>query len=425
MRAFDVLLYSREDTEPRLVGHLAESGDGRVGFRLSNAYRGESRRPVLGQQFEDDLRRMYVGTPGRLPAWFANLIPEGPVREVLERSLGIASGDDLGLLGAVGGDLPGAVVVRAAGANPAFRFPDEEQSASPSEVSGEPPLRFSVAGVQMKFSVLRDGERVVLPATDTLGQWLVKLDSASYPGLVENEHATMTWARAAGFDVPETAVRPFEALPSTLRPLSPAGRPVYLVRRYDRDGAFRTHQEDLAQVVGLYPACKYGRRDEGPACRDIGYGTVLAVLRAIGGGEMYREALRRLVLMLATGNSDAHLKNWSLLYTSPSLPALSPLYDQVAVVAWEGDGLRWALPWGSTRGQATRIRMSSFTDLATRLGESAEEASGIVVTTLDEIVRAWNDADVATLYPDGHADAIRQFWRDDGPLLRSRHARLR
>ena len=161
------------------------------------------------------------------------------------------------------------------------------------------------------------------------------------------------------------------------------------------------------------------------------YDGLVTVLRGIGGKEAYREAIRRLVLMLATGNSDAHLKNWSLLYASPTLATLAPLYDQVAVVAWEGEALRWALPWGSTRGQAKRVRVSTFTRLAERLGGSVSETHALVSEThalvsktLSALVRAWNEAEIAKLYPAGHADAIRNYWRDDGPLLRPLAAEL-
>lgn len=422
MRAFDVFIGQA------LAGQLVEGADERIGFRFTDAYLSTAERPVLGQHFEDDLRRVYTGVGNRLPPFFANLIPEGPVRGVLERSLGVSPGDDLALLGAVGMDLPGAITIRPSGIASTFDLPPSTSAAKPistgSDVSSEKPLRFSVAGVQMKFSVLRDAERVVLPAGNEIGQWLVKMDSASYPGLVENEYATMEWARAAGFDVPACEVRSATVLPPPLRSLSSPGRSVFLIRRYDRDGQRRIHQEDLAQVIGLYPACKYGRKNEGATCRDVTYEGLVAVLRGIGGREAYRETIRRLVLVLATGNSDAHLKNWSLLYASPTLATLAPLYDQVAVVAWEGEALRWALPWGSTRGQAKRVRVNTFTSMAERLGESVSETNTLVAETLRALVRAWNEAEIATLYPEGHAEAIRHYWRDDGPLLRPLAAEL-
>ena len=418
MRSFDVLIGGV------VAGQLVVAPSGRVGFRFSEAYRTRSSRPTLGQQFEDDLTALYPGRGRRLPPFFANLIPEGPIRGILERSLNIPAGDDVGLLAAVGADLPGAVEVRESDAEARFDVPPSARASPDEGAREEPVLRFSVAGVQMKFSVLRDAERVVIPAKGELGQWLVKLESPSHPGLVRNEYATMEWARAAGFDVPECAVRPADALPPSLRDLAVPGSDVFLIRRYDRDGLRRIHQEDFAQVAGLYPECKYGRADDGAECRTVGYEALVSVLHALGGREAYREGVRRVVLMVATGNSDAHLKNWSLLYPTPTQAVLAPLYDQVAVVAWEGDGLRWALPWGSTRGKAERVRMSTFTRLAARVGESEAKVADLVSSTLDALVASWNGAGIAHLYPEGHAESVRRYWRADGPLLRSRASDL-
>ena len=52
-----------------------------------------------------------MGKKGRLPAFFANLVPESEIRELLERSFGVETGNDIALLAAVGDDLPGAVPI--------------------------------------------------------------------------------------------------------------------------------------------------------------------------------------------------------------------------------------------------------------------------------------------------------------------------
>ena len=79
-----------------VVGHLTEDRQGRISFRLTDAYREMSNRPVLSQWFEDELDRVQHGKRGGLPAFFANLIPEpGPLRDLLEKSLHITPGDDL------------------------------------------------------------------------------------------------------------------------------------------------------------------------------------------------------------------------------------------------------------------------------------------------------------------------------------------
>ncbi len=95
------------------VGMLAERSDGGAEFRFFDSYRALVPRPVLGQKFEDDLARVYRNRKGeRLPDFFANLIPEGQLRKLIEKAVGLEPTDDLGLLAFVGRDLPGAVVVQ-------------------------------------------------------------------------------------------------------------------------------------------------------------------------------------------------------------------------------------------------------------------------------------------------------------------------
>ena len=54
--------------------------------------------------------------------------------------------------------------------------------------------------------------------------------------------------------------------------------------------------------------------------------------------------------MIASGNSDAHLKNWGLIWGDSSRPALAPCYDLVATITWED-----RLGWKARRGpKATR-----------------------------------------------------------------------
>lgn len=417
MRTFEVLLSNV------LVGHILDDEEGRTAFRLDRSYLERSRRPVLGQAFEDDLYGTFEGDVGRLPTFFANLVPEGPVRELLVRSTGVPSRDDLGLLSAVGTDLPGAIVIRPSETQLEVQFstPDDTpRLPSPDDPSGGPlHLRFSIAGVQMKFSVLKESERVVLPVGDGYGNWILKLDSASFPNLVENEYATMEWARASGFDVPRCEVVPADALPESIRRLDPPDRPAFLIERYDRAPTGRVHQEDMAQVLGLYPECKYGRHEQ-PECPPVSYTQLLSVIRGFGHDE-YLEAIRRLALMVATGNEDAHLKNWSLVYPDGVRPTLSPLYDQVAIAAWRKATMHWALVWNGDRPMAKRTTLMTFSKLAERLGESGLEATDLVRETLDSLADSWSA--VVGLYPAGHADAIRQYWREV-PLLRPLKSRL-
>jgi len=111
------------------VGTLQEGDDGLIELRVDAAYLSMPQRPVLGQWFEDRPGRPQRGErPGLLPPFFANFIPEGDLRLLLEERLAIPHGDDFALLQEVGRDLPGAVEVHPADGTaadwPGVRHPD-------------------------------------------------------------------------------------------------------------------------------------------------------------------------------------------------------------------------------------------------------------------------------------------------------------
>src|SRR5205823_9099086 len=47
-----------------------------------------------------------------------------------------------------------------------------------------------------------------------------------------------------------------------------------------------------------------------------------------------RSTLFPYTTLFRSGNTDAHLKNWSLIYKDDINASLSPLYDQVCTIAW-------------------------------------------------------------------------------------------
>lgn len=110
-----------------------------------------------------------------MPAWFSNLLPEGRLRELIAREQGVSTQREIDLLVRIGGDLPGAVeVIPDSGACVIEGF--ERASDVPvniPEPSGR--LRFSLAGVGLKFSMRQEGDRLVLPAHGESGDWIVKI----------------------------------------------------------------------------------------------------------------------------------------------------------------------------------------------------------------------------------------------------------
>lgn len=377
---------------PNLLVRLHGAGvgilrkDARTSFTLSRAYLELARRPVLGQTFEDDLRRRRSGGGGKLPAFFSNLLPEGALRERLAKSLGVAIDDEFALLAALGEDLPGAVTAVPIGDDVGVDetpHADEEQPPS-SRRLGDGVIRFSLAGVQLKFSMLREGDRLTYPASGQGGKWIVKLPSPSFPALPENEHATMTWAERAGIRVAQHELIPLdriEGLPSQM--VEGLSGSAFVTRRYDRlETDRRVHQEDFAQVLDVYP-------DRNRKYEATNYETVSNLVYRLSGAQGLHEMLRRLAFMVLSGNGDAHLKNWSLIYPDHINAELSPAYDLVATIQYiPNETLALNLAKSKSFDDVT---IASFQRLARKIGVDEAEVVGVVRETAARTLDSWRE----------------------------------
>lgn len=173
----------------------------------------------------------------------------------------------------------------------------------------------------------------------------------------------------------------------------------------------RVHQEDFAQVVNLPPDQKY---------EHVRYDQCIALAAAVAGEAAGIEMLRRTVFMVASGNSDAHLKNLAFLYPDGVHPTLAPLYDQVSTVAWRNGPLKfeWALKLANTKDPFA-TSMGTFRSLSLRSGFATDAIEQIVTETLDAITQAWGDSDAPQIMPPDHVKMLRDFW-GGSPLLADR-----
>jgi serine/threonine-protein kinase HipA len=306
-----------------------EEGTDVFAFALDDAYADMPHRPVLGQQFEE--RRHHrvfrqTGQLGQLPTFFANMLPEGALHAMIVAQF--KPDDAAATLAVVGEDLPGAVIVRpamgaAALPSGAKQYDESLTPAAPADDG----LRFSLAGMQLKFSAVQSAEdRFTLPFRGLGGRWILKFGSEVYPGLPENEFAVMGWARACGLNVPEHRLVPARAVAGLDSRFLALGENVFAIRRYDRlpDGG-RVHQEDFAQVRGVPPV---------PSILKYSGASLEGLARFVGdlcGRDDLIEYLRRMFFLILCGNTDAHLKNWSLVYPDGRSARLSPVYDFVCV----------------------------------------------------------------------------------------------
>ncbi len=370
-----VRLYGRQ------IGIITKLSGERQLFSFEQDYIDDPQRPTLSLSFKSTTGGVVTSTrpvSGRVPPFFSNLLPEGPLREYLAKLAGVESEREFFLLAVLGADLPGAVVVEPTDAK---QHADEirEPESSGAVHAPQEALRFSLAGVQLKFSaVMEAAGGLTIPAGGTGGSWIVKLPSAKYVSVPENEHAMLELARRVGIEVPSNKLVAIDSIHGLPEEAHTVGKTALAVERFDRlPDRGRVHMEDFAQVFGLYPRDKYAHRS---------YANVASVLWAETGQETTYEFVKRVVFSVVMGNADMHLKNWTLLYPDRRTPVLSPAYDLVSTVPYlPKDEL--ALSFGGSRdlhgitkdqvrrfAEAARIPVSPLWKIVTETTERTAES---------------------------------------------------
>jgi serine/threonine-protein kinase HipA len=365
----------------RRAGTIRRVGD-RTRFRLDRDYRDDPERPVLGLVFEDRPDRTHVATV-RMAPWFSNLLPEGRLRDWIAGERGVNRQREIELLTQVGHDLPGAVRVLPDGDVPeTSQWGDEPDTYSPDDFQ-QPGVRFSLAGVAMKFSMVLRRERLTIPGRGEGGDWIVKTPDRSFRHVPHNEYAMMSLAGAVGIDVPEIHLfhrdQVDKRLPASIWP--EGEEYAYAIRRFDRDESRGLiHIEDLAQVRNFYPENKYKGNFE----------TVANLIYRGRDTESLLEFVRRLTFSIMISNGDYHLKNWSLIYPDGRVPRLSPAYDLVSTAHYfRGERVEdLGLKFGGSK-DFHRVTLGTFRKLQERLRVSAADLAACAAETVERTQAEW------------------------------------
>jgi serine/threonine-protein kinase HipA len=306
------------------------------------------------------------------------------------------------LLAALGEDLPGALTARPLSADGDGSH--EESHPEPKRTRNAQGLRFSLAGVQLKFSAVMDAEKgLTIPVHGVGGSWIVKLPSTRFPAVPQNEFTIMELARAIGIQVPETRLVPVSTIHALPADAARMKEDAFVIKRFDRtESGSAVHMEDFAQVFGLFPEEKYKRRS---------YANLAAVLWAETGEAGTYEFVRRLIFSVLIGNGDMHLKNWSLLYPDGRTPVLAPAYDFLSTVPYlAGDQLALSFGKSTSLEEVTLDQIRRFADTArlplTPLRNIAKE-------TVERTLSAWEKLEQKDLLPaemrtaiDGHIRTV-------------------
>lgn len=334
----------------RLVGYQAGFHGGRNVLTFADEFKSDPARPTFslvthpGFPHSEKLLAEPWQRTRKLHPTLSNLLPEGSLRELIAQSIKVHVDNEFHLFSYLGADLPGALVAEP-------MEPDEvparvlsaygrAKAVKFEKISGE--NRFSLAGIQMKFSMKQQDGRYNLANGDTLGDWIIKTPSTKHKDVPANEFTAMTLASLAGIDVPEIKLVELDKL-GNLPPINlPDEQLAFAIKRFDRNDDQRIHMEDFAQVLVKYPHEKYN---------SASYEQIGKMLYNFSGDELVdtQQFARRLLVNILLANGDAHLKNWSFLYSDQVTPRLSPAYDIVTTGVYIDNERQYALNLGKTK----------------------------------------------------------------------------
>ncbi len=321
--SLNVLLYGR------IIGTITHVGNDRTLFAFTDAYANDEARPVLSLGFKDSLGNLithFKPTQTKLLPFFSNLLPEEMMRRYLAERAGVNPAREFFLLKVLGQDLAGAITVETADGE---SLPLNINNTDEKESRHNAPMRFSLAGVQLKFSAVQQKSGgLTIPANGTGGSWIVKLPSSRFEAVPENEYSMMTLARQLGINVPEIQLLPIDQITNIPEGIEKFGHSAFAIQRFDRVAGQAVHIEDFAQIFGVYPQDKYKKA----SMRNIA-----EVISIEGQQEDVAEFIRRLVFNTLIGNADMHLKNWSIIYNDKRTASIAPAYDFVSTIPYIAD----------------------------------------------------------------------------------------
>jgi serine/threonine-protein kinase HipA len=383
-----IFLRPSPDRELR-IGSLVRDATGAVVFDVDEAYVNLGpARPIVSlawrgkteQDSVDRLRNKYdkMARGQSLPAYFDNLLPEGALLDLVEKEFGTGDFDRYDVLARLGADLPGAIVARReAGVAP------PEASATNVDAGRAGPIGFSLAGVQLKFSMRDDRRRLTAPGVDEGGDLILKLPTQGFPGLVENEYTAMKLAGLAGVNVSTVRLVESATIDGVPKAFLKAGKFSLAVSRFDRaSGGVRIHTEDFAQLFGAVADQKYFLANQESMIRAVRRFSKDPIGATI-------EGFRRLVVDIMVGNGDGHMKNWSFIFPDGRHAGPSPAYDIVSTLTYTPD--RMALKLYGTKNPRI-VKLSRLRKMAKLVNVDEDMIEREVRNTVTKILDTWPSA---------------------------------
>lgn len=271
--------------------------------------------------------------------YLKNLLPsENVSARLLAQSLGDNSDDWFSWVGSLGTDVAGALTITP-DINKTYRELDVRRIdtqlesynryVSTTKLVGTAETRMSLAGAQSKFSGRLIGKSFVSSTYSYPTTHIIKPPSKLHPKLPQYELLGVNLAKSLGI----------RSSNSIITPLNGTEEYIYITERFDRffqsSKITRRPMEDMSQVLGISPDKKYNN-----SWKQLFY-----LLRNTTSEKELNVLISQIIFNKHIGNSDAHLKNYSIFLDTLEI---TPLYDAVPTVVYDRGKTKMALPLPGT-----------------------------------------------------------------------------
>jgi len=394
----------------RLVGYLAGSQNGRNALSFAEEFRNDLGRPTFSlithpsfPKAEKLMSEPWIKHQ-RLHPTLSNLLPEGAFRELIAQGMKTHIDNEFQIFSYLGQDLPGTLIATSMepDAVPESVLTTYGNAKAVKLSLENKENKFSLAGVQIKFSMKEKDGRYNLASGDDLGDWIIKTPSTKHKNVPLNEYTAMTLAEMAGVEIPEIRLIELDKL-DNLPPINlPDEKLAFAIRRFDRHDNDRIHMEDFGQILVKYPHEKYNATN---------YEQIGKIIYQYSGDGLTdaQQFVRRLLVNILLANGDAHLKNWSLFYPDRMAARLSPAYDIVTTNVYIEDEIKLALNLGKSK-EWYKTTSENFKYWADKSDIPWRAIKPHINDTMDKARSLWPQALKALPMDEAHKDKLKSHW---------------
>ena len=346
--------------------------------------------------------------------FFDGLLPEGFVRKTIAKDIQRDEKDYLNILSALGQECLGAIQV---GEYTESVMPEyiKMSPAEVKELANEGVTKsvnlvkkshLSLTGASGKVGLYYDpsDQSWFLPKGTAPSTHIVKQSHVRLNDIVVNEQLSLLAAKKLGIDIPDSFI--------VFRDTKEEENVLFATKRYDRiinnkskkisglSAPFRLHQEDFAQAFGINSIDKYEQNGEHylkkmtDLLRNYSVDPISDIVK-LWDAVIYSYLL---------GNTDGHLKNFSLIYSSDLKSLrLAPIYDIVSTTIYESSVRNMAFSINGKKA-LDDIRITDFEKEAESIGLSKMIAANRLTYFLDNFESALRSS-AAELISDGYYTA--------------------